>query len=160
MRPATGTPDILEPWTEMLTLEWLPDWAFFKNVLSTLIGLGLGVALLHLKRRVYGRWAVDIVIDGVTVETEYLALGDAQKAIGYGRPWWWVLAFGGTPALENQTGVRQLLQSCVTSFGVVTRDVRKSTAVDAARRRLVISLVSGENFKPHAPPGGARATPG
>ncbi len=133
----------------------LPE--ILKAAAGALLALATAAVLQALKKRIYGGWSVEVKVGGAVLDTDPISAKDGEVVLEYGRPWWWVLLFGGAPTLRHEREVRQLLQSEVTPFGNVTGDVRDFTSVDADRRTLVIALTEGANFaarpapKPPAP---------
>lgn len=137
----------------MFTIEAI--FAAIPDILKAAAGAALalvGAAILtHLKKRVFGEWAIEVQIDGGTVDTEPLSLRDGETMLRWDRAWWVILLFGGIPAIKKEREVRQILQSAVTPYGNVTADVRDATRIDPVRRRLVIDLKDGVNFQRRAP---------
>lgn len=126
------------------------------DILSAALGAALALlaqaALSAAKKRIYGGWAVEISIDGAVADEENLSAKDGETVLSYGRPWWFVLLFGGDPTLEQSREVRQLLQSCCTPFGNVQGDVKDYALVDGGRRRIRVELQDGVNFEKRRTP--------
>lgn len=137
----------------MFTIEAI--FAAIPDVLKATAGTALalvGAAILtHCKKRVFGGWAVEVMVDGELKDTEILSLRDGETMLLWDHAWWRILLFGGIPTVKKEREVRQILQSAVTPYGNVTADVRDATRIDATRRRLVIDLKDGINFQRRAP---------
>ncbi len=118
-----------------------------KSAIGAALALVIAALLAAAKRKIFGRWQVEVQIDGSVVDTEPLSAKDGETMLKFSRPWWLVLLFGGVPTLERTREVRQNLQSAVTPYGVVSGDVRDATTVHAVRRCLVVSLQDGVNFQ-------------
>ncbi|MBP9750386.1 MAG: hypothetical protein KBC95_00915 [Candidatus Peribacteraceae bacterium] len=135
-------------------IQYLADKApeIIVSFIGTLLALALAATLKRLKKRVYGGWTCELMVDGTVLDTDPLSPEDAEKMLEFKLPWWLVLVFGGTPTLKHEREVRQLLQSEVTPYGQVNGDVRDSTTVNGPRRVLQLTLTTGTNFAPRQAP--------